>query len=344
VAPPFSGIAIAAYLAWTLGGLLWIAALRRPAATEPEPGRGPVPAPEPEPVPPVRTWPRIFSLGGLAVLAVLAWRGALRPAPGDLTVTVLDVGQGEAVVVRLPSGRAVLVDAGPPFAGSGIVSPYLAHERLGRLAAVVLTHPHDDHSGGLECVLRRHRTDVVLASGCGFAEHGASLDRALLVLRARGIPMRLARTGVRLEGEPGISIEVLHPPDGWMRRVAKAKRADENSVVLAIRYGDAAALVPGDIEGRGERFLGPRLRGEEPFGLLVLAHHGSDHASSRDFLAAVRPADAIAPAGAGNRFGFPNPATVIRVRNAGARLWITGRDGALQARANGDGWAVTPLR
>ncbi|MEK7475320.1 MAG: ComEC/Rec2 family competence protein [Candidatus Coatesbacteria bacterium] len=348
VTPPFPGLAVAAYLAWTLGGLLWLAAGRAAAdaavGSSPE---GDLPrreTEEPAPmVPPTRTWPRAVSLAGLAVLALLVWRAALRPAPGDLTVTVLDVGQGAAAVIRLPSGRAILVDAGPPFAGLSVVSPYLAHEAVGRLSAVILTHPHDDHAGGMETVLRRHRADVWLASGCGFAEAGNALAGTRRVLRSRGIPVRLARAGLRLEGEPGVAIEVLHPPEGWMRRVAKAKRTDENAVVLAVRLGDTGALLAADIEGRGEALLAPRLRRGRPFGLLVLGHHGSDRASSRAFLAAVRPRDAVAAAGAGNRFGFPNPAVVIRVRDRGARLWVTGRDGAIRARADGRDWSVGPL-
>jgi competence protein ComEC len=346
VTPPFSGPAVAAYLAWILGGLLWIASARATAAAAvggPPEGEPPL-RDQGEPVAPVRTWPRLVSLAGLAVLAGLVWRAALIPRPGDLTVTVLDVGQGAATVIRLPSGRAILVDAGPPFAGSSVVSPYLAHESLGRLAAVILTHPHDDHAGGMETVLRRHRCDLWLASGCGFAEAGTALAGVRRVLRGRGYPIRLARAGLRLEGEPGVTIEILHPPDGWMRRVAKAKRTDENSIVLAVRLGDAGALLPGDIEGRAEALLAPRLARGTPYRFLLLSHHGSDHGSGRAFLAAVRPRDAVAAAGAGNRFGFPNAAVVIRVRDRGARLWVTGRDGAIRARADGRAWAVGPLR
>jgi len=347
VTPPFTVPAVAAYLAWTIGGLFWLAAIASArAGTAPPAGVGAAP-PAPAPfVPPVRRWPRRVSLAGLALLAALVWRAALRPAPGDLTLTVLDVGQGAAAVIRLPSGRAILVDAGPPFAGSSVVSPYLAHESLGRLAAVVLTHPHDDHAGGMETVLRRHRADVWLAGSCEPGEAGTALAGAQRVLLTRGVPRRTARAGMRLEGEPGVTVEILHPPAGGIGRVAKARRLDENSVVLAVRFHGAGALLAGDIAARGEAFVLPRLRRDPPCGVVVLAHHGSDHASGRAFLAAARPRDVVAAAGTGNRFGFPHPAVVIRVRDQGARLWITGRDGAVRARADRrarpgtDDWAV----
>jgi competence protein ComEC len=119
---------------------------------------------------------------------------------------------------------------------------------------------------------------------------------------------------------------------------------DERSLVLAIRWKDATALLAGDIRRRAERRLLARARRLAPVGLLQASHHGSDRGNTAPFLAALRPRAAIASAGARNRFGHPHPATVIRYRDRGVALRVTGREGALTARTAGADWGIAPAR
>jgi len=331
VAPAFSGWGWAAYLAWTAGGVLWLKTLDRPrerdgTLPEPDPGRA--------------QWPRRTCLLGAAGLAMLAWRAALAPAPGNLTVTFLDIGQGLATVIRLPSGRAVLWDAGPEFAGGVVVAPYLKQAGIGRLAGVLLTHTHTDHCGGMGAVLRQVRADWLLLTGQGFSA-GPAFASTVAAARARNVSVRIGWEACRLEGEPGVALTLWHPPRGFMA-TAKAQARDENSLVLAIAWRGATALLPGDIKTRGEHRLLARARAFGPVGLLAASHHGSLYGNTRDWLAACRPAAAVASAGLHNRFGHPHRATVIRYRDQGVPLWVTGRAGAVTATTEGAAWTLDP--
>ncbi len=315
VAPPFSVAALLAYVAWTSGGLLWLTAPRGPL------------------------WPKILCLTGAFGMASLLWRAALTPAPRELAITFLDVGQGLAAVIRLPSGRTILWDAGRPFAGSAVVAPFLKSFGIGRLAAVVLTHPHHDHVGGMPTVLRQLPTDTVLLTGHGFNRTKMFTELRRLLLAGHA-PCRLLFDGVELTGEPGVRLLFLHPPRGWFQDAPHAQLKDENSAVLAIEYKNTAALLTGDIKARSERRLQSRLDTLPPARLLQVPHHGSVYGSTREFLAAVRPQHAVVSAGANNRFGHPHPAIVIRYRDQGARLWQTARTGAIVATSDGHHWSV----
>ncbi len=322
VAPALSPVALAAYLVWALGGLLWLAAAARRSTAR---------------------WPARVCTAGLAVLVACAGRAALRPAPGDLAITFLDVGQGLGVVIRLPSGRVLLWDAGPGFAGSTVVAPYLAGQGTGRLAGALLTHPHADHAGGMDDVLARVPADWAALSGDSFGAAGLEFRALRDRLLRFGPPVRLVRDGARIEGEPGVRLEIWHPPRrGFTPR--KDEAIDERSLVLAIRWRDATALLAGDIRTKAEARLLPRARRLAPVGLLQASHHGSDRANTRAFLEAARPGAAVASAGARSRFGHPHPATVIRYRDRGVTLRVTGREGALTAVTRGEVWTVAPAR
>ena len=353
VAPPFSPLALAAYSAWATGGLLWLTS--KPAESSRvrfNPGRS-VPRPESrerqgsaeilevsrDAGPETRNlprWPRYLCLAGAFGLTVSTWRAALAPAPGNLSVTFLDVGQGLSVVIRLPSGRTLLYDAGPPFAGTSVVAPFLKRSGCGRLAAAVMSHPDDDHAGGLAAVLRQVRADRVV--------FGARQTPPATVTKAA----RAARTmespvcqGNELAGEPGVRMAFLNPP----ARPDHNLREGDYAVVLAVEYGDTAALLTADASARTEARL---LRSDSHAALpardrqllIQVPHHGSLTASSPAFLSRLAPAIAVVSAGAHNRFGHPHPAVVIRYKDAGARLLRTDLSGAVTCISDGENWTA----
>lgn len=275
---------------------------------------------------------------GVAVVAALeaAHRHAIDHR-GALRVTALDVGQGDALVVELPDGAAMLVDAGGaitggPDPGARVVVPWLALHRRAELAAVVLSHPHPDHAGGLAAVLRSARADALWDTG-----QGASLGYAGVY----GEALRAAREGRvpvagpdRLCGPPrrfhGAWVEVLAPCPGVRDGVAP----NDASFVIRIRYGRATLLLPGDLEREGEAALLPALGRVD---VLKVGHHGSRTSSTDAFLDAVRPRVALVSCGHPSPFGHPHPSVLARFVSRGIDLRRTDLSGAVTATLFADG-------
>lgn len=277
---------------------------------------------------------RAACLAALLVLAALAVRGRVPRPPGRLEVVALDVGQGDAVLVRFPSGGAMLVDAGglprgdfDP--GARVVAPALRALGVLRLDRVVVTHPHRDHLGGVPAIVEQFRPGEVWIGAAAEDDRVAAVERAArtvgaAVLRPRGgIALRLG----------GARMEVLNPIGAAFDRTRR-RAGNDDSIVLRILYGRRAVLLTGDMERPAEDRLlaeGHALKAD----LLKVAHHGSDTSSSLPFLEAAAPQAAIVSVGALNAWGHPSPRVLDRLRGTGARTFRTDRDGALRARTDG---------
>jgi competence protein ComEC len=240
--------------------------------------------------------------------AVLAMWPALRPVDGRLHVTVLDVGQGDAIVVEGPDGRVMLVDAGAggPYrldAGERVVAPFLWNRGILRLAAAVVTHADIDHAGGMAAV----REVFTIAEAW--------------------------------DGSPGLTPLALGGATVTPLATAATGRNDA-ARVLRIDFGHASVLLASDIEATGEQGL---VASGAPLGSAVLKvpHHGSRTSSGPDLLAAVRPAVALVSVGARNTYGHPDASVLARLAAAGSDVYRTDRDGALVLETDGHALTVT---
>src|SRR5690606_16785880 len=277
---------------------------------------------------------RRLLLVGYGAAAVAGWPVLVAfQGRGTLELLVLDVGQGDAVAVRSPRGRWLLVDTGPPArdedpAAHPVVRA-LRSRGVGRLTALVLTHADLDHVGGAAAVLRT-------------LEVGAVYDPALpegkedfvAVLRAAGerdVPWLAARTGMRFELD-GAVVEVLAPSDSL---AAAGVETNEASVILRVRYGRFDALLTGDAYKEQERALARALEGG--IEVLKLGHHGSDTSTDPLLLERADPAVAIVSAGRGNRYGHPHPAVLARLERRGVPVRRTDQEGTLRVVARPDG-------
>jgi competence protein ComEC len=275
---------------------------------------------------------------GMAVDA--GWWARERWAPGVLRVTFLDVGQGDAAVAELPDGRVVVVDAGG-FPGSdfdtgaAIVAPYLATRKIARIDALVMSHAHPDHFGGLAALLRRYRPREFWWSG--WSGRGAEWDRLLAALAETGVPAVVLHRGDPLPAY-GDTVAPLHPPDDWT-----IAALNETSLTMRLRQGAVGVLLTGDIEARAEAsVLGA---GEDlEAAVLKVPHHGSRTSSSTGFLDAVAPRVAVISVGADNRYRLPAPEVEERYRARGVCVLRTDRCGAVTVVTDGRRLDVTAFR
>ena len=281
-------------------------------------------------------WPRNsrFLLAGLVTsLGLLLWP-VPAPVHGQLRITFLAVGHGDAVLVQLPDGRTMLVDGGgDPLGhfdvGQRVLIPALSALGVERIDVLVLSHPHPDHYRGLVAVARHFPVGEFWTTDQPVRD--PEYHRLRAILAHRGVPTRdrdfPADLGAR------VRLELLHPrpPDGtWFSRLG----ANDNSLVMRIRYGEMSLLLTGDVEGPAEQLLlrsGLDLRAT----VLKVPHHGSKTSSSAAFLAAVQPRLAVSQSADFGRFAFPHDVVQQRYRGANIPLWITGRHGALQVKTDG---------
>jgi competence protein ComEC len=246
-----------------------------------------------------------------------------RPEPAALRMTVLDVGQGLAVVVETHR-HTLLYDAGPRFtddadAGSRIVAPYLRATGIAAVSTLVVSHLDSDHSGGAASLLETVPVDTLLSS--------LPADSDLLILRQSDDgSARRCVAGERWAWD-GVRFAVLHPPADFYD--APRTKSNDLSCVIRIDADRGSVLLTGDIEARSEARL---LRDGAEVGdvtVLVAPHHGSRTSSTPAFVAAANPRYAVFTPGYRNRFGHPRPEVLARYRAAGARIARTDHDGAV---------------
>lgn len=281
-----------------------------------------------------------------ALLAAAALLAASPAAPAEprLEVSFLAVGQGDAAFAVTPSGRTLLVDAGPPEA-AGSLARHLRTRLAGPIDVVVLSHPHADHLGGMRAALSvagaRHFYDPVL-------DHPSPLLADLYRLvgrlsRGGSLVAHRVRAGVTapVDFGDGARLEFLAPEEPLLSGTRSDLNA--NSVVCLLRYREVAVLFTGDSERPTEARLLAAGSGRLRATVLKVSHHGSRYGSRASFLRAVEPRVAVVSAGSGNRYGAPSESVLDRLERAGARVYRTDRDGTVRVSTDGRTVSVETL-
>jgi competence protein ComEC len=257
---------------------------------------------------------------------------------GKLELSVIDVGQGDSLLVAFPQGPLMLVDAGgiPSFGrtrkpgidiGEDVVSPYLWSRSIKHLDVVVMTHAHEDHMGGMSAVLRNFRPRELWTGATQDSPEWRSIRDAAQRLR---IPIRHQQRGAPF-AFGGATLEILAPGPEYLPAAAPK---NDDSLVMRVRFGSTSFLLTGDMEKRIERELGDLglLQHDD---VLKVGHHGSRTSSTPMFLALERPAFGVISAGFDNSYGHPHPLTLEALAEQKVQVYRTDERGLVTIRSDG---------
>lgn len=282
----------------------------------------------------------------LLVFFVTRW-----PAPRQLVVHMIDVGQGESILVQTPAGKNMLIDAGGwdnelesgQGAGSKVVVPYLRRLGVHSLDVLMITHSHEDHAGGVravvqafpvalaimspECLMDKAPAPIFGEDASGEkGKNNSQPDRLFTqLLNARVTSIKTVGAGDSIELDPEVEMQILGPP----RPLLKGTNSDANngSIVLFLRYGQQTFLLTGDIELEAQQWLlssGANLKAH----VLKVPHHGSQ-LLLKSFIDKVQPSIALISVGSNNRFNLPSDKSVEMLNNNGTTIYRTDNNGAI---------------
>jgi competence protein ComEC len=263
----------------------------------------------------------------LLLILFLAFLLCPETPPQALTVSVLDVGQGDSILIQSREGINILVDGGE--------DPRTAYEKLRKrgvrhLDLVILSHPHEDHLKGLLKVIEKLPVGAVLDGDS--SSNIFPYQEFREIIEQKKIPYRVARKGEVLDLGPDLKLMVLWPDDPPAS--FDESQVNNLSVVVKLVYHKFTMLLSGDIEEEGQQQL---VDGEAPLESVVfkVPHHGSIDALNQEFLEQVKPQIAVISVGAGNEFGHPSKKTLHILESLGVKIFRTDLEGDIVIKTDG---------
>lgn len=262
-----------------------------------------------------------------------------RTNTGHLQTTVIDVGQGSSTLIEFSGGKKMLIDGGGFYdmkfdIGRYVVAPFLWHQKIKKIDIVVLTHPDQDHLGGLIYILEHFDVDEVWSNGeysnCDLYKEFTN------IIRKKNVVHRIVSRNTPDMTIGNALVKILHPAHPAVIKAAAPGRNDfnNNSVVLKLIYGEISMLFPGDITETAESNL---VRNENNLRSTILTapHHGSSTSSTTPFLKAVQPKVVIVSCGNENIFHYPHPDVLKRYKESGTQIFRTDKNGAVIIKTDG---------
>ncbi len=261
----------------------------------------------------------------ILIIIILVIPGFLRER--NFEITILDVGQGDAIVIHTPARKTILIDTGDKTMqkdyGEMVVVPYFKALGIKNIDLLILTHPHADHIGGAQTVISQIRIDKALIPRC---EYESTLyDNVLSSLEENNIEVIYADTSLVFQEFNPVKLKILHPAYEYRNET----NVNNYSIVLKAEYGDFAMLFTGDAEKEVEEILIENWGNKLDSDLLKVGHHGSNSSSTYEFLEHVSPEYAVISVGTKNRYDHPNKEVIVRIENCTEQLFRTDLDGAV---------------
>ena len=253
----------------------------------------------------------------------------------QLQIHMLDIGQGDSLLIITPEKKSILIDAGLVKAAPKVIEA-LEENNIENVDLVVASHPHADHIGGIPKVLDAVPAKKFLDSG---QEHPtATYEKMLTKVKEKIGKLTIARAGQKFELDSGVKLEVLGPSEPLLERVSGSIE-NANSVILMLTYGDFRMIFTGDSEDETEARLlekGFNLKAQ----VLKVAHHGSQYATSDEFLKKVNPEAAIISCGEDNNYGHPAPPTLEKLKNDKVKVYRTDLQGQITVVSDGKNYQI----
>lgn len=255
-----------------------------------------------------------------------------------LTVKVLDIGQGDAILVRA-AGQTVLIDSGDIPERERLMA-YLAKENITVLDKVIITHPHADHLGGMPRVFEKIRVKEIYDSG---QTHNSSLYKQYLTgVKNHKIPFKIAAAGETINLGNDISLKILSPEKPYI--TGSKSDLNNNSIVVKLVFKNFSMLFTGDIEAEAESRLVKKYGAELKSSILKSPHHGSRTSSTTNFLKAVNPKAVIISVGTNNSYNHPNEVTLKRYDSHKIEIYRTDTDKTITVSSDGNSYTISKGR
>lgn len=275
----------------------------------------------------IRNNGRVYILGGLFLITAFIWYAVLREERHVLTVSFLDVGQGDAIFIESPTGNQILIDGGATASvlrGLGKSIPFFDHS----IDMIFATHPDQDHFAGLIDVLRRYRVGLI-------GENGARNDTATYASYEKEIirekaPTHVLHRGERIQLGGGAYLDILFPD----RDMAEAE-SNTGSIVAKLVYGETSFMLTGDSPIAIENYLSAIGGDDLDVDVLKVGHHGSKTSSSETFIGYTSPEYAVISAGKDNTYGHPHQEVLERLQQFGAKILRTDEVGTIVFTSDG---------
>ncbi|BDI31844.1 hypothetical protein CCAX7_38950 [Capsulimonas corticalis] len=259
---------------------------------------------------------------------------------GIMTVSYIDIGQGDSELLQTPSGKNILIDSGPPGSRAALMG-YLSRRGVTDLDFIIASHPHEDHIGNMPAVLQQFTVHEFLDSGLATASQ--TQKRMLQEIKAHGVKFTIVSrslVGTKRDLGDGVTMQFFEPKTPLL--TGTSSDPNNNSVVCKVTDGKVRFLFCGDQEETERARLyqdNPDLRAE----IYKAAHHGSHNGTDDAFMARVQPKDAIISCGVGNSYGHPHKEALMALAKSGAKVWRTDQQGTIVVTTDGKTYHVTPL-
>ncbi len=271
----------------------------------------------------------LLILGIVAVLVAIPAFWLTYSAASELEVDFLDIGQGDAILIKTPYGQNVLIDGGPDNMIIKRLSENLPWWDR-KIDLMILTHPHDDHVGGLNDVIKRYQVKKILYTGV--VHNSPAYFNWLELIKDSHIPLVIIDRPQVITLGDDCYLDILYPRHSLLGQ--GVDNLNNSSIVAKLVYKEAKFLLTGDIEIETEQEL-INSKADLTAQVMKACHHGSDTSNSKEFLQAVQPNIVVIQVGAENKFGHPSRRVIKRLERIGAKIYRNDLDGTVKLYSDG---------